>query len=47
MGQAITDPKEIPVISDEKEIVGMPIEVEGRRYEMTCVYGKSSCCCIC
>jgi diaminopimelate epimerase len=37
MGQAITDPKEIPVISDEKEIVGMPIEVEGRRYEMTCV----------
>ncbi len=37
MGQAITNPKDIPVISDGKEIIGMPIEIGGRNFEMTCV----------
>ena len=37
MGQAITNPKDIPVISDEDEIIDMPIEVGGSIYNITCV----------
>ena len=37
MGQAITDPTKIPVISNENEIIAMPIEIGGKKYEMTCV----------
>ncbi|HHX54763.1 MAG TPA: diaminopimelate epimerase [Clostridiales bacterium] len=37
MGHPITNPKDIPVISDKEEIIGMPIEVAGHKYNMTCV----------
>lgn len=37
MGQVITNPKDIPVISDEDEIIDMPIEVGGSIYNITCV----------
>ena len=37
MGQAITNPKDIPVISDEDEIIDMPLEVGGSIYNITCV----------
>lgn len=37
MGHPITRPKDIPVISDNEEVVGMPIEVAGHMYHITCV----------
>lgn len=37
MGRPITNPKEIPVISDQDEIIGMPFEIAGHKFDMTCV----------
>ena len=37
MGTPITDPKLIPVVSDQDQIVAMPITVDGISYKMTCV----------
>lgn len=37
MGKPITNPKDIPVISEEKEIIGMPIEIDGSKFNITCV----------
>ena len=37
MGRPITNPKEIPVLIDEKEIIGRPFEVGGHKFNMTCV----------
>lgn len=37
MGSPITEAKDIPVISEEDEIIGMPIKVGDKQYEMTCV----------
>lgn len=37
MGRPITEPKLIPVISDNEQIVAMPITIGGFTYEMTCV----------
>jgi len=37
MGSPITDPRLIPVVSDQEQIVAMPITVGGILYNMTCV----------
>lgn len=37
MGTPITDPKLIPVVSEQEQIIAMPITVGGISYKMTCV----------
>lgn len=37
MGSPIIKATDIPVISDRKEVIAEPIEVEGKTYKMTCV----------
>ena len=37
MGRPITNPKDIPVVSDKEEIIGMPFEVASQKFNMTCV----------
>ena len=37
MGSPIIKETDIPVISDRKEVIAEPIEVEGKTYKMTCV----------
>lgn len=37
MGSPITDPRLIPVVSDQEQIVAMQITVDGILYNMTCV----------
>lgn len=37
MGEPIIKPKDIPVISEREAIIGMPIEVGGYKFHMTCL----------
>lgn len=37
MGAPIINAKEVPVISDNEQVINEPIEVEGTTYNMTCV----------
>lgn len=37
MGEPILTTKEIPVEWKEEQMIGQPVEVDGRQYEMTCV----------
>lgn len=37
MGAPILNPKEIPVLSDEKDFIKKEIEVDGNQYEVTCL----------
>lgn len=37
MGNPITDPKQIPVLCEENEVIDRPITVDGTVYHMTCV----------
>ena len=37
MGQAILNPREIPVLSDEETFMKKPLEVDGKTYSVTCV----------
>ncbi len=37
MGQAILNPREIPVLSEEETFMKKPLEVDGKTYSVTCV----------
>lgn len=37
MGEPITNPKDIPVLIEAEEIIGMPVDIEGHKFNMTCV----------
>lgn len=37
MGKAVLTPRDIPVNSDAERFIGVPVEVDGVTYEMTCV----------
>ena len=37
MGEPILDPAQIPVVSDNEQVIDEPIEVDGKEWRMTCV----------